>query len=160
MEILYWIVIVLLFLLSFIGIIFPLIPSSLAIWAGFLLYHFLLDNMQLTAAFFISMAVLTLLIIAADILANRYFVKKFGGSKSGEYAGAAGVIAGSFIMPPLGIILVPFITVFIAEFIQHGAVRPAFRASIGSIIGFLGGTLAKVFIQLVMITWFFIVIIF
>ncbi|KKE79496.1 DUF456 domain-containing protein [Oceanobacillus caeni] len=155
-----WIVIIVLFILSFAGIIYPIIPSVLVIWVGFLLYQFIINPDELTIVFWIIMAVFTLFLFLADILANSYFVKKYGGSKWGERGAVVAVIVGSFIIPPFGILIVPFITVFVIELLQQRPPNDAIKASIGSLLGFLGGSIAKVLIQLIMIIWFFIVIIF
>ncbi|AUJ23716.1 hypothetical protein A21D_00603 [Virgibacillus dokdonensis] len=160
MEIVIWILIIALFVLSFAGIIFPIIPSVFVLWGGFLLYQFALNPNELTLSFWIGMGIITALLVGADIIANSYFVKKYGGSKWGERGAAVAVIIGSFIVPPFGILIVPFLTVFIIELLQQRTVQEAFRASFGSLIGFLGGTVAKIVLQFVMIVWFFVVIIF
>ncbi|WP_042220449.1 DUF456 domain-containing protein [Oceanobacillus manasiensis] len=160
LDIMIWIAISVLFILSFVGIIFPIIPSVLVIWGGFLLYHFVLDNTELNVVFWAVMIVLTVVLIASDIIANSYFVKKYGGSKWGERAAAIAVIIGSFIIPPFGIIIIPFIAVFIIEMLQKRTAQEALLASVGSLIGFLGGAVAKVVLQLIMIIWFLIVVIF
>lgn len=160
MEIVIWILIIALFVLSFAGIIFPIIPSVFVLWGGFLLYQFALNPNELTLSFWIGMGIITALLVGADIIANSYFVKKYGGSKWGERGAAVAVIIGSFIVPPFGILIVPFLTVFIIELLQQRTVQEAFRASFGSLIGFLGGAVAKIVLQFVMIVWFFVVIIF
>jgi len=106
------------------------------------------------------MAVFTIILIVADILANSYFVKKFGGSKWGERGAGVAVIIGSFIIPPFGILIVPFVTVFIIEVIQNRTIGEAILSSFGSFVGFLSGTFAKIVIQMIMIIWFVIVIVF
>ncbi|MBT2214767.1 DUF456 family protein [Virgibacillus dakarensis] len=158
-DILIWIVIIALFILSFTGIIFPIIPSPLVIWVGFLLYHFVIDASELTTTFWLAMAILTIVLIGSDIIANSYFVKKYGGSKWGERGAAIAVIIGSFVIPPFGIIVLPFIVVFVIEMMQQRTANEAIRASFGSLIGFLGGAVAKVIIQLIMIVWFIIVVV-
>ena len=160
MEIILWIVIILLFIGSFVGVIFPIIPSVLFIWLGFIIFQFGINGGELNALFWVAMILFTVLLIGSDILANSYFVKRFGGSKAGEWAAAAAVIIGSFITPPFGIIYVPFLVVFIVEMLMKRTLQEAFRASIGSLLGFLGGTFAKIILQFVMIGWFFILIIF
>ncbi|MHA6253064.1 DUF456 domain-containing protein [Oceanobacillus sp. CAU 1775] len=160
MEIILWILIVILFIGSFLGIVFPIIPSVLLIWVGFIIYQFGIDGSELHTIFWLAMILFTVLLISADIVANSYFVRKFGGSKAGERAAAVAVIVGSFITPPFGIIYVPFIVVFIVEMIIKRTVKEAFRASIGSLIGFLGGSIAKVILQLIMIVWFILAVIF
>ncbi|WP_080875399.1 DUF456 domain-containing protein [Oceanobacillus timonensis] len=158
MDILLWSLIIILFIVSFVGIVFPVIPSVIVIWVGFFIYHFLINNDSLTWWFWTGMIVITVILLVADIIANSYFVKKFGGSKAGERGAAVAVIVGSFITPPFGIIYIPFLTVLVIEMIQRRTAREAIRASIGSFLGFLGGSVAKVVLQLIMIVWFFIAV--
>ncbi|MFD1361202.1 DUF456 domain-containing protein [Lentibacillus salinarum] len=160
LDIIIWIIIAILFIASFAGIIFPIIPSPLVLWVGFLLYHFVINADELTWFFWVAMAVLTIILIGADVIANSYFVKKYGGSKWGERAAAIAVIVGSFTIPPFGILIVPFLAVLIIELMQARTFQEAIRASIGSLIGFLSGAAAKVVIQLAMIGWFVVTIIF
>ncbi|WP_101843690.1 DUF456 domain-containing protein [Halobacillus sp. Marseille-P3879] len=156
MDLLVWIVIILLFIASFASLIFPIIPGPLVIWGGFLAYQFLIDGERLSLVFWLAMIVLTILLIVSDIIANSYFVKKYGGSKWGERAAAVGVIIGSFIIPPFGIIIIPFTTVLIVELLQKKSAEEAGKAAVGSLFGFLSGSLAKIIIQLFMIIWFII----
>lgn len=86
LDVILWILIVVLFIVSFIGVIYPIIPSVLLIWIGFLLYQFGINSDELGWLFWIAVAILTVLLFVADIVANSYFVKKFGGSKWGERA--------------------------------------------------------------------------
>jgi uncharacterized protein len=159
-DILLWVIIVALFVLSFVGVIYPIIPSVLLIWIGFLLYQFGINGEELGWVFWTIMIVFTVLLFVADILANSFFVKKFGGSKWGERGAAIAVIVGSFIMPPFGIIVIPFLAVLIIEMVQKRTFNEAFKASIGSLLGFLSGTFAKVFVQIIMIILFIIGVIF
>lgn len=158
MDILWWIITILLFVLSFVGIVYPIIPSVLAIWGGFAVYHFLINPNELSVWFWISMAILSIVLIAADLIANSYFVKKYGGSKTAERIAAVATIVGSFIFPPFGIILVPFVAVIVTEFIIHKDTKKALKVALATIIGFLGGSIAKIVIQFIMIIWFFIVV--
>lgn len=158
MDLLIWIVIIGLFIISFIGLLYPIIPSSLIIWIGFLLYHFMINGNVLSSVFWIVMGVFTVVLILSDIVMNSYFVKRFGGSKSGERGAGVAVIISSFIIPPFGILIIPPIVVLVIEMLHNRTFKEAFLASTGSLIGFLGGMLAKVIIQLIMIIWFIIVV--
>lgn len=160
MSIIIWIGIVLLFLLSFVGLIFPIIPSVLAIWGGFLLYFFGLGKDELSIVFWIAMGVLTIILFVADLLASSFFVKKYGGSKWGERIAALAIIVGAFIVPPFGILIVPFVAVIITEYIIEKDVRRAFMIGVATLIGLLSGTIAKFIIQLIMIIWFFLAVFF
>lgn len=159
-DFLVWIIIISLFLLSFVGLLYPIIPSSLILWGGFLLYHFFIDSEQLGLLFWITMGVLTIILLVSDIVANSYFVKKFGGSKRSEQGAGIAVIVGSFIMPPFGILIIPPLTVLIIEMLHRRSFKDATLIALSSFIGFMSGTIAKILIQLIMIIWFLIVIIF
>ena len=154
MEFVWWGITILLFILSFVGIVYPLIPSIVAIWGGFLVYQFLINASGLSLWFWISMTLLSAVLIAADLIANSYFVKKYGGSKTSEKIAAIATIVGSFILPPFGIILIPFVAVLITELSLHKDIKKASKIGFATIIGFLGGSIAKILIQLLMIIWF------
>ncbi|MDM5212989.1 DUF456 family protein [Peribacillus sp. NJ4] len=160
MDILWWGLTIVLFALSFVGIVYPIIPSVVAIWGGFAVYQFLIDSDELSLWFWISMVVLSGVLIAADIIANSYFVKKYGGSKKSETIAAIATIVGSFVFPPFGIILVPFLAVLVSELIIQKDIKKATKVGFATIIGFLGGSLAKVLLQLLMIVFFILAVIF
>ncbi|MYL18920.1 DUF456 family protein [Halobacillus litoralis] len=156
MDILIWVLIIASFAASFASVIFPIIPGPLVLWIGFLIYFFFVDGNELSIFFWTGAVVLTILLIISDIIANSYFVKRYGGSKWGERAAAVGVIVGSFIIPPFGILVVPFVLVIIVELVQKRESQDAFKAAAGSLFGFLSGTAAKIVITLIMVIWFFI----
>ncbi|WP_248525650.1 DUF456 domain-containing protein [Staphylococcus aureus] len=149
MTIILWLLIIAAFMLAFVGLIKPIIPSVLVLWVGFLIYQFGFHNQHLSWVFYVSMALLTILILCADFLANKYFVNRFGGSK-------IGVVIGCFVLPPFGIIIIPFILVFIVELIQGYSFERAVKVSIGSIVAFLTSSIAQAIIMFIMIVWFFI----
>lgn len=160
MEMIYWIAIIGFFFIGFIGLLFPAVPSVVAIWLSFLIYRFGLQGEELSTAFWVMMVIFTAVLIVSDILANSYFVNKYGGSKWGKRVAAISVVFGAFIIPPFGLILVPFLSVFLVEKLQNKTTHEAFQASIGCIIGFLSSTLAKFIVQSIMVLWFFIELLF
>ncbi|TQR36645.1 DUF456 domain-containing protein [Brevibacillus brevis] len=159
MEILLWVVVVLLFLLSIAGIFLPVLPDTILLWAGFLLYHFFIADpgAGLPASFWWGMVVLSILLYGADLLTNMYFVKKYGGSKWSSIAAVVGIILGIFVFPPFGMLILPFVFVVLVELmVQKQSMERAVKAGVGSLIGFLGSAVVKVILQVTMIIWFFI----
>ena len=134
MNVILWLIVLVLFGLSFVALIYPVLPSVTAVWAGFLIYHFFINSGELTAFFWIVMVILTIILTLADIFASSLSVKKYGGSSVGEKGAAISVILGSFIFPPFGIIILPFIVVLILEMRQGRSIQESFRASIGSVV--------------------------
>ncbi|MBI5971742.1 DUF456 domain-containing protein [Staphylococcus caledonicus] len=151
-----WILIILAFILAFVGLIKPIIPSVLVLWVGFLIYQFGFSDQGLSWIFYVAMVLFTVFILVSDFLMNKYFVNRFGGSKLGEYAALIGVIIGCFVFPPFGIIIVPFLAVLIVELIQDFNFGKALKASLGSLMAFLASTVAQALIMIIMVIWFFI----
>lgn len=151
-----WLLIVLFFVISFIGLFIPMIPSIVFLWLGFLTYHFLYATSSLTEFFWIVMGIFTVITLVADLLMNIYFVDKFGGSKWSKWAAIVGVVIGVFIYPPIGMIAVPFILVVFIELLQKKDIKDAFLAAIGTLVGMVSSAVAKALIQSLMIVIFLI----
>jgi len=159
MDIVLWIIVIALFVLSIAGIFLPVLPDTILLWGGFLLYHFFIADpgAGLPASFWWGMAVLSVLLYGADLLTNMFFVKKYGGSKWSSMAAVVGIILGIFLFPPFGMLIMPFVLVVLVELlIQKQSLEKAIRAGFGSLIGFLGSAVVKVVLQVAMIIWFFI----
>jgi len=153
MDILWWIIIIVLFLLSFIGIVMPIIPGLFMIWGGFLIYHFAIEPLT-GFNFWITIIVLSVLTLLIDYIASSAFVKKYGGSKAGAWAAIGGIIIGPFIFGPIGVLIGPFIFVTITELIRGFPFKKAVKIGFASFIGFLGGGLVKAVLHLIMIIIF------
>lgn len=104
--------------------------------------------------FYVAVTIFTIFILIADFVMNKYFVSRFGGTKIGEYIALIGVIVGCFVFPPFGIIIVPFVAVFIVELIQGFDIVHAFKVSFGSVIAFLASSVAQGIIMFIMVVWF------
>jgi uncharacterized protein len=154
LDIILWIIIIACFIFSFVGLIYPIIPSVLVIWVGILLYHFGINSNELSWISFTMLVILTCFLFLADYLANLHFVDKAGGSKWGMRAATIGLIIGSFIIPPFGVIIVPFALVLITEMMQKKPFQESIKVAFATLIAFLSGTFAKAIIQLIMVVVF------
>ncbi|MEH7459762.1 hypothetical protein CON65_22415 [Bacillus pseudomycoides] len=148
------------FIVSFIAFIYPIIPGILALWAGYLIYHFGINAEELTTSFWIIQIIFTIIIFIADFIANGYFLKKYGSTKWGERVGMISIIVGSFFFPPFGLIIIPFLSVFITEIMHKKTPKEAFMVGIATVVGFLSSTVAKAILQIIMIIIFICYIIF
>jgi len=160
MNIFIWICIVILWIVGIVGVVVPIIPSVLFVLASFILYHFTLDREALSFFFWLLISGITIALLLADLFTNRYFVKKYGGSKVSEIFAIIGVIVGMFVIPPLGIIVVPFLLVFLVEMFMKPDFQRAWYAALGALAGFLSGIVVKVGLLLCMIVFFILAIIF
>jgi uncharacterized protein YqgC (DUF456 family) len=155
-SVLLWTAIILLFILSIAGIFMPILPSVLFLWGGFLIYHFLIDSTGLGSVFWWGMGILTAIMFIVDYVASAYFVKKYGGSKWSMLGSILGMILFPFIMGPLGIIIGPFIAIFVIEMLLGQTKSHSFKVAWGSFISFISSSFVKVLVTIGMIIWFFI----
>ena len=159
MDLIAWVVIVALFIIAFIGLVYPIIPSVLFIFAGFIVYGLFFSFADLPWWFWVIEVLFTVLLFAADTVANIIGVKKFGGSKAAMWGSTIGLLVGPFVIPFLGIILGPFLGAVIAEIvIMKQSLQTALKVGVGSVVGFLTSVVTKGTIQIVMIMVFLIAI--
>ncbi|TCS83208.1 DUF456 domain-containing protein [Tepidibacillus fermentans] len=154
MTFVWWLLILSLFALSFVGIIMPVIPGVTLIWIGLLLYHFIFFPL-VGWQFWLTMFLLTALTIVVDFLASSTWVKRKGGSRLGVWAAIVGILVGPIVFGPLGIIIGPFFFVTGVEMFRGVPWNQASQIGLASLIGLLGGSLVKAVIFLLMIFIFF-----
>ena len=155
MDLIAWVVIVALFIVAFIGLVYPIIPSVLFIFAGFIAYGLFFSFEELPWWFWVIEILFTVLLFTADTIANLVGVKKFGGSKAAMWGSTVGLLIGPFVIPFLGIILGPFLGAIIAELVvTKQSLQKALKVGVGSVVGFLTSVITKGTIQLIMIAVF------
>jgi len=159
MDVIYWILIVIMFLVGLVGLIFPIIPSVLFTIGGIILYGLLFTFEPFNWGFWLIQSLLVILLFAADYVANILGVKKYGGTKAGIWGSTIGLLVGPFIIPFVGILIGPFVGAVIAEMIIHRTnLGTASKIGLGSVVGFISSTLMKGLIQLLMIAYFLFVV--
>ncbi|MEH7124543.1 DUF456 domain-containing protein [Bacillus sp. JJ1503] len=159
MEYLNWTLIILLFVIAFIGLVYPIIPSVLFILGGFFLYGFLFSFEPFNWLFWVIQGLFVILLFGADYLANMIGVKKYGGSKAGIWGSTIGIIVGPFVIPVFGIIIGPFLGAILAELaVNKKEWKEAVKIGFGSVIGFISSVVTKGIIQAVMVIYFIMVI--
>jgi uncharacterized protein len=149
-----WIVLgVILMLVGLAGCILPFLPGPPLCYLALLIQQ-LQSEPPYTADFLLTWAGITLVVTGLDYVIPIYGTKKFGGTKYGMWGCVVGLIAGLWL-GPLGIIFGPFVGAFLGELIGNAESDHAFRAAVGSFVGFLLGTLLKLIACFVM-GWYFI----
>lgn len=152
MEVIGWIVTIVMFIVAFAGLVYPIIPSVIFIIAGFLLYGWIVSFEELTWLFWVIQILFVILLFGADTLANLVGVKKFGGSKAGMWGSTIGLLVGPFVIPVAGILIGPFIGAVLAELlVSRSGLKQSLLTGIGSLVGFLTSFVTKGAIMLLMI---------
>ncbi len=154
MNLIFWFIVFLFFLLSLLGSFIPVIPDIIPLWIGIAFYHFLLADQFLPTIFYVILVLITVLLLVADFMANAYFVKKSGGSTLSIVGAFLGLLLGMIFLGPLGIIIGPFSGVLIIEYINNRDKEKSFRIAFSTIIAYLGSSFIKIVLQIFIIIWF------
>jgi uncharacterized protein len=123
--------------IGIIGCLVPVLPGPPLSFLGLILLH-LSRFGQFSTPFLITLAAITVIVTVLDYIVPVWGTKRFGGSKYGTRGATVGLIIG-FFLGPLGIILGPLIGAFVGEMIFKDDIGYAFKAGLGSLIGFLTG---------------------
>lgn len=129
--------------LGLVGSVMPALPGPPLSYIGLLLLHFT-DRVQFSAWQLIVWGILVLLTVVFDYLMPILGVKKWDGSKWGNWGCIVGTVVGAVFFAPWGILLGPFIGAVIGELsLGKREFNKAIKAGFGAFIGFLFGTLFK-----------------
>lgn len=151
----FWLILgILLVLAGLVGCLLPLLPGPPLTYAGLLVLQ-LRAVPPFSTKFLLIWAAVVVVVTILDYVIPIYGTKKFGGSNAGVWGCTIGLIAG-FWLGPLGVIIGPFVGAYIGEWVSVQNSDKAFRAAIGSFLGFLTGTLLKLVVCGIM-TYYFIV---
>lgn len=124
-----------------IGCIAPVLPGPPLSYVGLLLLHFT-DRVSFSTTELLVWAAIVVIVLLLDYFVPMLGTKYFGGSKWGERGCVVGTIAGLFFMP-WGIVVGPFVGALAGELIGGSRTGQALKANLGSLIGFLLGTVIK-----------------
>ena len=148
-----WTLTALLILVGLVGSVVPLLPGTTLIFAATLLHKFLLpDTLGWGAVVWVG--VFWLLSLAADFACTLLGSRLLGGSKWGLAGASGGALAGMFFSLP-ALLLGTIFGAIAAE--KLGAKRSdgdAVKSGLGAALGFLVGTVVRVFFALAMVALF------
>ena len=132
-----------------VGSIIPGLPGPPISWIGLLLL-FIWGPEEMSWYTLIFWAVVTIVVTVLDYIVPMYFTKVTGGTKYAERGAMVGLILGMFYSP-IGMILGCFIGALLSEwYYNRKGFWQAFKAAIGSFIGFLAGTGMKLIASCIM----------
>ncbi|MEW9033726.1 MAG: DUF456 family protein, partial [Planifilum fimeticola] len=119
MEVLWWILVLILFMAGFLGLLIPVLPDAPLLFVGFLLYLFLIDSDALNWPFWVAAVIVTAVTVLVDYVAGGVAARSYGGSRISVLAAVVGAILFPFILGPLGILVGPLVAVVLVELIQR-----------------------------------------
>ena len=144
MDILLMVLAFLLLVAGIAGCVLPLLPGPPLAYAGMLLLH-LTDKVHFTTPQLVIWLVVVIVLQVVDYITPLLGSKYSGGTSFGNRGCMAGTLLGLFFMP-WGVIVGPFIGAVAGEMIGGQDLPHAIRAGIGTLLGFLFGTLLKVIV--------------
>lgn len=127
---------------SIIGCVLPVLPGPPLAYAGLLLLH-LTEKVHFSTQQLIVWLIIVVVLQIVDYITPLLGSKYSGGTSFGNRGSIAGTLLGLFFMP-WGLIVGPFIGAIAGEMIGGQDLFHAIRSGIGTLIGFLFGTLMKV----------------
>lgn len=126
------------------GCVLPVLPGPPLSYAGLLLLH-LTDRADFSTTQLVSWLLIVIVLQIADYVTPMLGSKYSGGTEFGNRGCMAGTLLGLFFMP-WGLIMGPFIGAVAGELLGGRDFPHAVQAGIGSLIGFMLGTLLKVIV--------------
>ena len=144
MDILLMVLSFLLLVASIVGCVLPVLPGPPLAYTGILLLH-LTDKVHFTTHQLIIWLVVVVVLQVVDYITPLLGSKYSGGTSFGNRGCIAGTILGMFFMP-WGLIIGPFVGAIAGEMMGGQNLTQAIRAGIGTLLGYLFGTLMKVIV--------------
>lgn len=138
-------------LIGLLGCVVPVLPGPPIAYVGLLLARWS-GYVDFSNNFLFTMAAITAVVTAIDFLLPVWMTRRFGGSRKATVGAGIGLVAGLFILPPLGIILFPFLGALAGELLNNREESAkAFKVALASFAAFMLGTGLKVILCGVMV---------
>ena len=132
------------------GTILPALPGVPLVFMGLLIAAWIGDFQRIGWPTLTLLAVLTVLAIAADLVATLFGAKRAGASKLALLGAAIGSIVGLFF-GLIGILVFPFVGAVIGELIARQRLGRAAKVGFATWLGLLIGALAKLSLAITML---------
>ncbi|GAA6748551.1 DUF456 domain-containing protein [Thermus brockianus] len=130
----------------------PFVPATLVILFAAFLHELLVGFRELSLWLWLGLGVLALLAMTLDNLAALWGAKRYGAGRAGLWGAFLGGILGLFL-GVVGVLVLPFLLAWLFEYLSGRKPEEALRAAWGTLVGLMGGVVAKVFLHLAMGLW-------
>jgi len=155
------IAVLLLMFVGLVGSLLPVLPGAPLIFLGAFVYAIFTHFEKVTWGKLLGLGGLTALALVIDYIATAVGVKRLGASWSGVAGALLGAVVGGVLMAPVGVFLAPIgivigaiVGAVVGELLRRGRMSPALRAGVGSIVGLVGGMVARIAICVAMVVIF------
>jgi len=145
-----WLISTLLILAGLVGLVAPLLPGTILIFAGVAFAAWAEDFSRISGLTVGFLAFLTALAWILEYVAGLLGAKAAGASRAALVGAAVGTVLG-VVSGFWGLLFFPLVGAFAGEFYARGNALGAGRVSLATWIGILIGTIAKVVIGFMMV---------
>jgi hypothetical protein len=145
-----WALALLLVLAGIAGAILPAIPGAPLVFGGLLLGAFVDDFTKVGWFPLVVIGLLMVLTFVVDVVATALGAKKAGASPLALVGAGVGTVVGLFF-GFVGVLVGPFVGAATGEYIARKDLRQAGRAGLGTWLGIVLGSAAKIALMLAMV---------
>lgn len=161
MDIAIVIVVILFFLIGLIGTVLPAIPGTGLIFLGIATYALYFGTETVGIGVLVALGLAAALSFLFDYLGSVYGAKRYGSTVWGIAGSVAGGIIGMIVFNIIGLVLGIFLGAALAEMLGAGKdARQSISIGFGAVLGFLGGTILKLLLGIIMIAVFLVQVLF
>jgi len=154
LDVLLYVLAALLVLLGLAGTLLPALPGIPILYAGLWLAAATDGYRHVGAGWLIGIAVIGALALLLDFVAGVFGAKRAGARPAALWGAAIGTFAGLFLLGPFGLLLGPFLGALAGKLLSGSSVLRSTHVGVGTWIGVIVGTLAKLTLSFVMLGMF------
>jgi uncharacterized protein YqgC (DUF456 family) len=140
---------VVLWLLGVLLTFVPFVPATLVILLAAFLHELLVGFRELSLGSWFLLGLLALLAMVLDNLAALLGARRYGAGRAGLWGAFLGGLLGLFL-GVFGVLFLPFLLAWLFEYLSGRKPEEALRAAWGTLVGLMGGVVAKVLVHLAM----------
>ena len=150
---------ILIMLVGLAGTILPMLPGCGLIFGAALLYGLLTDFARVGVWPLVALGVIAAVVQVSDYLAGAWGAKRFGGGREGIIGAIVGGIVGTIVFSLPGLILGTGIGAVVGELVRGRKLQESAKTGVGTLVGFLAGTLFRVSAAVIMLGIFIITVV-
>jgi uncharacterized protein YqgC (DUF456 family) len=132
------------------GTLLPILPGVPLVFAGLVVAAWADGFHRVGTVTLVILGVLTVIAVALDFAASSLGAKKAGASRQAMLGAGIGAIVGIFFGLP-GLVFGPFVGAVVGELVAHRELLRAGKAGLGTWLGLLLGSVAKLTLAFLMV---------
>ena len=156
---LYYLIAIAMIVVGLVGTVLPALPGLPLVFAGMLVAAWADGFTNVPVWVLVLLGLLTLLSLAIDFWATALGAKRVGASRKAIIGAMLGTLGGLFVLPPLGLLLGPFVGALAGELLHRRSLDKAHlgdaaKIGFGTWLGILLGVVLKLGLAFAMLGLF------